>query len=381
MRAGGFHHDAKVSIRWVASDECQTEAGAQKALGGVDAVLVPGGFGVRGIEGKLGALRWARERQVPTLGICLGLQCMVIEYARNVAGIEDASLDRVRPAARRTRSSRPWRSRRPSSRAPATSAARCGSAPTRRTLAEGSVVARGLRRRARSTSGTGTATRSTTATASSSRRPAWSFSGTLAGRHLVEFVELPARGAPLLRLDAGAPGVPVAAAPGAPAVRRPGRGGDRRPARRPAGRGRAPAQPADGPARDRVGAPPRAATSWRTGSSRVAVRAQRPCTRAWSGTSCATGSTSVRAVRSRREYVRHPGAVAVARPRRPRTGCCWSSSTATRSARSSGSSRPGCSTSTGSPPGTRRARELHEEADLVAGRWHVLVDYFARPGG
>ncbi|WP_152186929.1 CTP synthase, partial [Segeticoccus rhizosphaerae] len=91
LRAGGFHHDAKTRIRWVASDDCQTEAGAQKALGGVDAVLVPGGFGVRGIEGKLGALRWAREREVPTLGICLGLQCMVIEYARNVAGIADAS--------------------------------------------------------------------------------------------------------------------------------------------------------------------------------------------------------------------------------------------------------------------------------------------------
>ncbi|SES40889.1 CTP synthase [Pedococcus cremeus] len=91
LRAGGFHHDAKVNIRWVASDDCQTESGAQKALGGVDAVLVPGGFGVRGIEGKLGALKWARERQVPTLGICLGLQCMVIEFARNVAGIEGAS--------------------------------------------------------------------------------------------------------------------------------------------------------------------------------------------------------------------------------------------------------------------------------------------------
>ncbi|MDQ1538526.1 MAG: synthase, partial [Actinomycetota bacterium] len=91
MRAGGFHHDAKVSIRWVASDECQTDAAAQKALGGVDAVLVPGGFGIRGIEGKLGALTWARVRGVPTLGICLGLQCMVIEYARNVAGILDAS--------------------------------------------------------------------------------------------------------------------------------------------------------------------------------------------------------------------------------------------------------------------------------------------------
>jgi CTP synthase len=97
MRAGGFHHDARVRIRWVASDECQTPAGAQKALGGVDAVLVPGGFGVRGIEGKLGALRWARERGVPTLGICLGLQCMVIEYARNVAGIADASSSEFDP--------------------------------------------------------------------------------------------------------------------------------------------------------------------------------------------------------------------------------------------------------------------------------------------
>ena len=91
LRAGGFHHDAKVRIRWVPSDSCETESGAQRALGGVDAVLVPGGFGVRGIEGKLGALRWARTHLVPTLGICLGLQCMVIEYARNVAGIEGAS--------------------------------------------------------------------------------------------------------------------------------------------------------------------------------------------------------------------------------------------------------------------------------------------------
>ncbi|GGB32732.1 CTP synthase [Flexivirga endophytica] len=97
MRSGGFHHDAKVSIRWVPSDDCTTPAGAAKALGGVDAILVPGGFGVRGIEGKLGALRWAREHQVPTLGICLGLQCMVIEYARNVAGIEGASSSEFDP--------------------------------------------------------------------------------------------------------------------------------------------------------------------------------------------------------------------------------------------------------------------------------------------
>ena len=91
LRAGGFHHDAKVSVRWVASDECETDAGAQKALGGVDAIVVPGGFGIRGIEGMFGALKWARVRQVPALGLCLGLQCMVIEYARNVVGIADAS--------------------------------------------------------------------------------------------------------------------------------------------------------------------------------------------------------------------------------------------------------------------------------------------------
>ena len=91
LRAGGFHHDARVTIRWVRSDDCETPQGAQRALEGVDGVLVPGGFGVRGIEGKLGALRWARENKVPTLGICLGLQCMVIEYARNVVGLDGAS--------------------------------------------------------------------------------------------------------------------------------------------------------------------------------------------------------------------------------------------------------------------------------------------------
>jgi CTP synthase len=91
LRAGGFANNAKVNIRWVASDDCETEAGAKKALGDVDAVCVPGGFGVRGIDGKLGALRFARENKIPTLGLCLGLQCMVIEYSRNVAGIKDAN--------------------------------------------------------------------------------------------------------------------------------------------------------------------------------------------------------------------------------------------------------------------------------------------------
>jgi len=91
LRAGGFHHDTKVNINWVASDDCATDAGAQAAIGHLDAICVPGGFGVRGLEGKLGALTYARTHGIPTLGLCLGLQCMVIEYARNVAGLMDAN--------------------------------------------------------------------------------------------------------------------------------------------------------------------------------------------------------------------------------------------------------------------------------------------------
>jgi len=91
LRAGGFANDAKVHLRWVPSDECATEAGAAQQLGDVDGICVPGGFGIRGIEGKLGALTYARTNQIPVLGLCLGLQCMVIEYARTVLGIEDAS--------------------------------------------------------------------------------------------------------------------------------------------------------------------------------------------------------------------------------------------------------------------------------------------------
>src|SRR6185437_4488776 len=85
LRAGGFAHRNRVEIRWVPSDDCETPEGAAKALAGVDGVCIPGGFGVRGIEGKLGAIRWTRTNGVPTLGLCLGLQCMVIEYALDVA--------------------------------------------------------------------------------------------------------------------------------------------------------------------------------------------------------------------------------------------------------------------------------------------------------
>ncbi len=102
LRAGGFANYARVDIRWVTSDECQTPAGAAAALADVDGVLIPGGFGVRGIEGKIGAVRYAREQAIPTLGLCLGLQCMVIDVARDlarIAGANSAEFDEKAPDA------------------------------------------------------------------------------------------------------------------------------------------------------------------------------------------------------------------------------------------------------------------------------------------
>ncbi len=91
MRAAGFAATAKVHIRWVASDECSTSSGAATALADVDGVVVPGGFGIRGVEGKIGAIAYARENQIPILGLCLGLQCMVMEVARSLAGLDGAA--------------------------------------------------------------------------------------------------------------------------------------------------------------------------------------------------------------------------------------------------------------------------------------------------
>ncbi|QKT07166.1 CTP synthase [Gordonia sp. X0973] len=96
IRAGGFAHRARTEIVWVQSDLCATDAGAQHELGDVDAILVPGGFGIRGIEGKVGAIRYARRRGIPLLGLCLGLQCVVIEAARSV-GFDDANSAEFEP--------------------------------------------------------------------------------------------------------------------------------------------------------------------------------------------------------------------------------------------------------------------------------------------
>jgi CTP synthase len=97
LRAGGFANQTKVRLKWIPSDECDNPDGAARQLSDVDGICVPGGFGIRGIEGKVGALRFARENGIPALGLCLGLQCMVIEFARHEAGLEGASSSEFDP--------------------------------------------------------------------------------------------------------------------------------------------------------------------------------------------------------------------------------------------------------------------------------------------
>ncbi len=96
LRHGGITHDTHVKIKWIDSEGIEAK-GVEKILGQVDGVLVPGGFGNRGIEGKIEAIRWAREKQIPFLGICLGMQCAVIEYSRNVCGLTGANSSEFDP--------------------------------------------------------------------------------------------------------------------------------------------------------------------------------------------------------------------------------------------------------------------------------------------
>lgn len=91
LKHAGYKHDAQIEIKWIASDECVDMDKAKEALKGVDGLVVPGGFGVRGIEGKLNVIRYARENNLPFLGLCLGMQCAVIEFARNVVGLKNAN--------------------------------------------------------------------------------------------------------------------------------------------------------------------------------------------------------------------------------------------------------------------------------------------------
>lgn len=96
LKHGGIEARANVKIRWVDSEEV-TEETVEEQLSGVDGVLVPGGFGTRGTEGKMIAIRYAREQKIPFLGICLGMQMAIVEFARNVLGYKDANSIELNP--------------------------------------------------------------------------------------------------------------------------------------------------------------------------------------------------------------------------------------------------------------------------------------------
>ena len=91
LKHAGYALEANIEIKWIASDECTDMAKTKQALAGCSGVVIPGGFGVRGIEGKLNVIRYARENNLPFLGLCLGMQCAVIEFARNVVGLQNAN--------------------------------------------------------------------------------------------------------------------------------------------------------------------------------------------------------------------------------------------------------------------------------------------------
>ncbi len=91
LKHAGYANDAKIEVKWINAEDCIEYEHAKELLADVDALVVPGGFGIRGIEGKLNVIRYARENNIPFLGLCLGMQCAVIEYARHVVGIKDAN--------------------------------------------------------------------------------------------------------------------------------------------------------------------------------------------------------------------------------------------------------------------------------------------------
>jgi len=93
---GGIDHETRVNIHWLESEDIERQ-GTERLLREADGILIPGGFGVRGIEGKIQTIRYAREQQIPFLGLCLGMQCAVIEFARHVAGLQGANSSEFDP--------------------------------------------------------------------------------------------------------------------------------------------------------------------------------------------------------------------------------------------------------------------------------------------
>ena len=389
LRAGGVRPGRPGELRWVASDTCETPEGARRMLSGVDAVCIPGGFGVRGIEGKVGALRWARENQVSRRWGCASACSAWSSSSRATWRVSAAPAAPSSTPTRRTPSSPPWRSRRHIVAGDGDlgrhDAARGVPGGARRGLDR----PRGVRPRARRGAAPAPVRGEQRLPARSWRRPGWWSPASRPDRSLVEFVELPREvhpyyvgtqahpefksrpdrahplfaglvGAALAR-QAGERLLEVDALPAPavePAAASPTRRGER--GRRVSGGGGAPS-----------------GTSSRPGRSSSA----RSSTAAWSGTSSATPSTSARAASSGGSTCGTP-VPSASSPWTRTTGCCFVRAVpapgrddlvgaAGGAARRRGASRP-----------LRAARrELAEEADLRAGRWDVLIDWFNSPGG
>ena len=367
LRAGGFAHRSRVQIRWVPSDDCETPEGAAHALAGVDGVCVPGGFGVRGIEGKLGALKYTRDNGIPTLGLCLGpaVHGHRVRPRRRRPG--EGELGRSSTPRRPTRHRHHGQPASTSSPASATWAARCGWAATRPSLQKGSVAAAAygstdVTERHRHRYEVANAYRDRLSEAG------LVFSGTSPDGLLVEFAELPRDVHPFYVGTQAHPELKSRPDPAAPAVRRVRAGRDRLPGGRAAARCRSTRRrrsASDGTDESRTSS--RCSTarrSTRAGSSRCAGT-RSPCPAA--GEQRPRGRRTTRARSPWSRSTTQDRVVLLRQYRHPVGEHLWELPAGLRDA-------------DGEPPLETAKRELAEEALLAADRWSLLVTVYNSPG-
>ena len=368
LRAGGFANDCRVKIRWVTSDDCVTPEGAERLLGDVDAVCVPGGFGVRGIEGKLGALRFTRERGIPTLGPVPGPAVhghRVRARRRRARGRRLRGVRRGHAAPGDRHDGRPARRRRGRARHGRHDAPRAlprASSPTARSCARSTArpyVDERHRHRYE---------------VNNDYRGQLEAGGPVVLRHVAgrparRVRRAAARRAPVLRRDAGPPRAALAADQGAPALPRPGRGRARAP-----GRARSTSRTPDVTAYVLDPTWPGDVRSLRDETDdRVVVARDERAPRARVGPAPRDRRPRRRPDRGARVR-RAPGCRRACSRSTTPTGCCCSASTATRSGMSLWEPVAGLLDVADESPRVGAARELVEEAGLVADRWDVLVD-------
>ena len=386
LRAGGFANNARVKIKWVTSDDCRTPAGAAAAARRrATRSASPAASASAASTARSARSRYARENKVPLLGLCLGLQCIVIEAARNLAGIDGRQLHRVRRRPPRTRSSPPWPSSSTSSRARATWAAPCGWACTRPSSPRARIVREVyggepyVEERHRHRYEVNNAYR-----AELEKKAGLVFSGTSPGQQARRV----RRATRATSTPTWSPPRPTpSCAPGRPGRTRSSPAWSRRPwsARQPPRDGReawrtvagvrparrAPVSAADGrTSHDASRTRPR---SGRSPRPRPRSRATRPAS-APTRWSCRTAPSSAATTRS-------TPAPWPSSPSTTRTGC-WCSRQYRHPVRQKLWEIPaGLLDVPGENPLHAAQRELYEEAHVKAEDWRVLVDVYTTPGG